>query len=137
MSSLVYTLGGMRRKGGMVTIEIVQPPALGLGVACGSCRIFMEQAGVPVELGEEDYPKEMREMAQGLRRWVDEMLRAYPGQIRIRLIQGLSVLGLWRQIRHRLRPLPGFLVDGRWAVAGWEPEKVESIIRARIAGLQA
>lgn len=118
-----------------VRLEIVVPPIMEAGVGCGTCRAFMEQAGLPVENGQEDYPEELIHMARRLGEWVQCLRARYPEGLKVELVDGLSPRGIWKQLRHGLRPLPGFLVDGKRALAGWDLEKVEAVIRERMMEL--
>lgn len=118
-----------------VTLEIVLPPILQAKVGCPTCRTFMQQAGLPLEGDFEDYPEEFAEMARRLAEWVEGLRISYAETLKVELVDGLSPRGLWKQLRHKLRALPGFLVDGVRVSAGWNLEQVEGDIKMRMLEL--
>lgn len=111
-----------------VTLEIVVPPVMATMVGCRACREFMREVGLPTELGGEDYPSDLKELSRKLSNWINKIQQSYQGRIKLELIDALSPLGIWKQLKHGLRPLPGFVVQRKHAVSGFEPEKVESIL---------
>lgn len=113
---------------GQVILEIVLPPVMATAVGCGACREFMEEAGLPTELGGDDYPAELRELWGRLSQWIREIQESHGGRIKVEVIDGLSPMGLWKQLRHGIRRLPGFVVQRRHAISGFEPQKVEALL---------
>ena len=113
---------------GQVILEIVLPPVMATAVGCGACREFMEEAGLPTELGGEDYPAELRELWGRLSQWIREIQESHGGRIKVEVIDGLSPMGLWKQLRHGIRRLPGFVVQRTHAISGFEPQKVEALL---------
>gem|GEM_PF-1508460 len=120
---------------GFVSIQIVVPPILEAGVGCWACRNFMEQAGVPLGSSVEDYPEELRMMALRLDQLLERIRCNSPQAIGVELVDALSPRGLWKQIRHGLRPLPGFLLNGRKLFCGWDLDEAEALIMERIGHL--
>lgn len=118
-----------------MTLEIVIPPILEPEVGCWACRNFMEQAGLPLRSKGEDYPLELLLMSSKLAQWLERIRDTYPQALKLELVDGLSPLGIWKQIRHGLRPLPGFLLNGKKVFSGWDLDRAEALIRVRMSDL--
>ncbi len=120
---------------GFVSIQIVVPPILEAGVGCRVCRSFMHQAGLALRSSEEDYPEELRLLALRLAQLLERIRRSSQQTLRVELVDGLSPGGIWKQIRYGLRPLPGFLLNGRKLFCGWDLDEAEALIMERIGNL--
>lgn len=118
-----------------VTLEIIVPPILEPGVGCWACRSFMEQAGLPLGSSGEEYPEELVLMASKLSQWLDRMRESHPQALKLELVDALSPRGIWKQIRHGLRALPGFLLNGKKVFCGWDLDKAEALIEVKIREL--
>ncbi len=135
MPGVLYPLEGVSLEMTRVSLEVVVPPFWEAGVGCRTCRTFMEQAGLATQSGREEYPEELLSMARNLSHWLDGIQANYPQVLKVELVDGLSPLGIWKQLRHRLRPLPGFILNGVRVCCGWDLGKAESLIRDRMRDL--
>ena len=75
-----------------------------------------------------EYPEDWKEAVGILYNWMWELSSLYQHRIRIHVIDAISPLGLWKQIRHRAYHFPAFIVDRRHTYMGWDPEQLESLI---------
>ncbi len=112
-----------------IRLEIITPLLTALR-PCMSCERLMEaQLGdrVRLEMAQE-YPAELREETERLRRWVEELLRRYGNELQVRLLDPLSLEGFWKCLRHRVRRYPTFIIQGRRRVTGWDRTALEKVL---------
>ena len=109
-----------------IRLEIITPLPTTLR-PCLSCERLMEaQLGDQVHLEMlREYPPELREEAERLRLWVEDLLRRYGNELQVRLLDPQSLEGLWKCLRHRVRRYPAFIVQGRRRVNGWDRAALE------------
>ncbi|MEW6115053.1 MAG: hypothetical protein AB1664_23190 [Thermodesulfobacteriota bacterium] len=118
-----------------VLLEVITPTLVSLKLDCRACGVIFSQAGVHQASHAascDEYPEEWRETIMRLTDALEEISRLYRHRVRIRFIDAQSPLGLWKQLRHRIRQVPAFIVDGKNACAGWDTRRLESLIDARL-----
>ncbi|NPA27407.1 MAG: hypothetical protein GXO36_07410 [Chloroflexi bacterium] len=108
---------------------------------CRHCEAFLRHTDVEVmyRIYEEDfnaYPEPWKTEYEHLRQWVRAFQAFYGPWVRLRWIDVQSPLGLWKRLRYRLRPLPGFLVEDGARFCGWDAEPalhqhLSQLLRAR------
>ena len=98
---------------------------------CRRCEILFDQ----VELGKksrqkemEEYPSDLKEEYAKLSEWTRELTRLYKHRLLIRLIDVQSPLGIYKSLRHRIRTYPTFIVEGKEIYAGWDKDRLESLL---------
>ena len=98
---------------------------------CRRCEILLDQ----VELGKksrqkevEEYPSDLKEEYAKLSEWTQELTRLYKHRLLIRLIDVQSPLGIYKSLRHRIRTYPTFIVEGKEIYAGWDKDRLESLL---------
>ena len=118
-----------------VLVEIVAPVMWGMDLSCRGCGIAFDAAGLKKRDQKaclDSYPEEWRIAAGHLSDWIRDITRLYRHRIKIRLIDAQSPLGLWKQIRHKVRKCPAFIVDRKKTYVGWDSRALEAIIDERI-----
>jgi len=113
-----------------VRLEIVTK-MLTLFGQCRRCEIVFDQ----VDLGKksrqrdmEEYPSDLKEEDTKLSEWIRELTRLYKHRLLIRLIDVQSPLGIYKSLRHRIRTYPTFIVEGKETYAGWDRDRLESLL---------
>jgi len=120
-----------------VLVEIVAPVLWSMDMSCRGCGIAFDVAG----LKEKDrsacldsYPEEWKIATAHLSDCIREISRLYRHRVKIRLIDAQSPLGLWKQIRHKVRKCPAFIIDRKETYVGWDSRELETVIDQRIHG---
>ncbi len=94
------------------------------------------QSGIGEKVHQEimrDYPADVLADHVRLSDWVVELVERYGPDIRIRVIDPQSGLGLWKSVRHWVRRYPTFIINGRAKYSGWDKESLDTAIRAALA----
>jgi hypothetical protein len=82
-----------------------------------------------------EYPEDLKETTDRLCRWLGNISALYQHRLRVRVIDPLSPLGIWKQLRHGVRRFPAFIVDRRHTLVGWDADRLESIIDRCLQGM--
>jgi len=113
-----------------IRLEIVTKTLTFFG-QCRRCEILYDQ----VELGKmsrqkeiEEYPSDLKEEYVKLWEWIRELTRLYKHRLLIRLIDVQSPLGIYKSLRYRIRTYPTFIVEGKETYAGWDKDRLESLL---------
>ena len=119
-----------------IRLEIVTKMLTSFG-QCRRCQILFDQ----VELGKksrekelEEYPSDLKEEDAKLWEWIRELTRLYKHRLLIRLIDVQSPLGIYKSLRYRIRTYPTFIVEGKEIYAGWDKDRLESLLDRYIKG---
>jgi hypothetical protein len=118
-----------------VIVEVVAPMLSGNILACRSCSVIFKQSGfedVNKKYCLEEYPPDFREGAAKLADCLGELSRLYKHRISFRMIDPMSPLGIWKQLRHRVFRTPAFIVDRRLTCTGLDTLKLEALIDERL-----
>jgi hypothetical protein len=94
---------------------------------------MFSQSGIGDQVRQEimkEYPTDMLEEHIRLSDWVVELVQQYGPEVRIRVIDPQSGLGLWKSLRHRVRKYPTFIINGREKCSGWDKESLDAAIQA-------
>jgi len=119
-----------------IRLEIVTKMLTSFG-QCRRCQILFDQ----VDLGKksrqkelEEYPSDLKEEDAKLWEWIRELTRLYKHRLLIRLIDVQSPLGIYKSLRYRIRTYPTFIVEGKEIYAGWDKDRLESLLDRYIKG---
>ncbi len=115
-----------------INLEVIAPLAAGMN-HCQSCQVFIDDADISKRVQDEElksYPEDMWRDYARLSQMVRDLSARYGDQLRIVLVDPHSPMGLWKSLRHRIRSYPTFIVNGRAKYAGWDPDALESVLRA-------
>jgi hypothetical protein len=121
-----------------VMIEVVAPMFMSFQLHARGFGTILRQLGLQRDLLDDpsnQYPEDWKEALTILSRWMGEISSLYRHRVRILLIDALSPLGLWKQIRYGLHRFPAFIVDRKSTYVGWDAETLESLIDERIRQL--
>ncbi len=118
-----------------ILIEVVAPMLWSMDMSCRGCGIAFDAAGLKNSDQAsclDSYPDEWKESADYLSNWIRDISKLYRHRIKIRIIDAQSPLGLWKQLRYRVRKLPAFIIDSRRTYMGWDNRELENIIDQEI-----
>jgi hypothetical protein len=119
-----------------VLVEIVAPLMWSTDISCRACGLALDTVGIRNKDQKaclDSYPEEWKEAVDTLSDLIRDIRRLYRHRVQIRIIDALSPLGLWRQLRHRVFRFPAFIVgDGRKTYIGWDCQELGAIIDEEI-----
>ncbi|HOG17047.1 MAG TPA: hypothetical protein PLB96_06855 [Syntrophales bacterium] len=117
-----------------VCVEVVSTLFTSLG-NCRHCDLLFQESGVGPAVQEDDqnaYPPQFHEEWKRLREILLELKHLYQHRIDFRLVEADSLLGLYKAVRHRFRKYPTFILDKKDVYTGWNIEKIENLLDARL-----
>lgn len=97
---------------------------------------MFSQSGIGEKVNQEimrEYPADLLADHLRLSDWVVELVAQYGPDIRIRVIDPQSGLGLWKSLRHWVRRYPTFIINGRHKHSGWDKESLNAALVAATA----
>ena len=118
-----------------VLIEVIAPVLWGMDMSCRGCGLAFDAAGLKDKERKsalESYPEEWKEAADYLSQLIKHISHLYRHRIRISVIDAQSPLGLWKQIRYRVRKFPAFIIDRKETYVGWDNKELEAVIDQQI-----
>ncbi len=98
---------------------------------CGHCRLVFAEAGMDRKINEKElveYPSDLKEEYLELSDWIRELVRLYKHRLLIRLIDVQSPLGIYKNLRYRIRTYPAFIVERKEVYTGWDKGQLEKIL---------
>ncbi len=125
----------------MATINLVVIAPLVSGVkGCQRCAAFIDDAGVSERVLQDELnsvPEEVWRDYARLSGLVRELAGRYGAQLRIRLVDPRSPMGIWKSLRHWVRHYPAFIVNGRQKYIGWDRDALERLLQSNGAAAAA
>jgi hypothetical protein len=118
-----------------ISIEVVMPLITALEFRCSRCAPLVSELDVHqhyLDDCENEYPEDWKQDLSKLSDCLRKISETYKHRVRIKIIDAQSPLGLWKQLRHRLSGAPAFVVDGKHACVGWDMDRLEELVDARI-----
>ncbi len=76
-----------------------------------------------------EYPAELLDEHRRLSAWITELSQRYGKDIKIRLIDPQSGLGVWKLLRYWIRGYPAFVVNGKEKYIGWDKDALDTILQ--------
>jgi hypothetical protein len=98
---------------------------------CAHCEVLFGQAGLDKKFHQremEEYPPDLKEEHLRLSNWIRELTHLYKHRVVIKLIDVQSLMGIYKSFRHRIRTYPTFIVEGKETCAGWDKNRLESLL---------
>ncbi len=118
-----------------VIVEIIAPMLTAMEFGCSRCELVFSQVGAQQSYRRtcaDEYPEEWKRDSERLAEMLARISELYKHRVRFRLIDAQSLPGLWKQIRHRIRKLPAFVVEKRDVCSALSLEKLEALIDRHI-----
>ncbi len=114
-----------------ILIEVITPTLANLEIGCHGCQVFMGLSGIRSrnrKASSQEFPPGVYEGNQRIIECLNELHSLYRDRIRVRIIDALSLEGLWKQLRHRVFHLPAWIVDGHVSYSGLDPCRLSALI---------
>lgn len=118
-----------------IRIEVVMPLITAIEFKCSRCAPLVNDLDARKRYlsdCENEYPEDWKQDIARLGDCLQKISEIYKHRVRIKVIDAQSPLGLWKQLRHRLSRTPAFVVDGRDVCVGWNIDRLEELVDARI-----
>ena len=118
-----------------IELEIVAPMLSTVEMSCRRCGLVLDSLGLTHQYRNactSEYPEDWKQAVEFLSGWIREITSLYRHRMRIRVIDALSPLGLWKLVRHRVFRFPAFIIDQKQTYVGWDPRQLEAILDERI-----
>jgi hypothetical protein len=108
---------------------------------CTHCEVVWQETGFSRGVREEQaasaLPPEMLKDYQAVSDWVRHLVRAYGDRVVLKVIDAVSLEGVWKTTRHGLRRYPAVIVAGRESFAGADFSAAEAAIARHLAPVGA
>lgn len=107
---------------------------------CKNCSPIFESVGLKSKFHNKEineYPVDVKEEVLRLSDWIRELSQRYPYQIQIKIIDAVSILGIYKKLRHRIKELPAFVVNRQETYYGWDKEALETILNRHLQVVSA
>jgi hypothetical protein len=118
-----------------IYIEVVAPMLSSVEISSWRFNFMLSYTGLKSKYRSaciDEYPDDWKWAVDYVSQWLQEISYLYRHRIQIRVIDAMSPLGLWKQIRYRLFRFPAFIVDKKRTYIGWDPQELEALIDERI-----
>lgn len=99
--------------------------------SCGHCELVFNEADMDRKIHEKElseYPSDLKEEFLRLSDWIRELTHLYKHRLFIRLIDAQSPLGIYKNLRYRIRSFPAFVVEKKEAYTGWDKGQLEKVL---------
>ena len=108
---------------------------------CTHCEVVWKETGYSRGVREEQVatalPPEMLKDYQAVSDWVRHLLQVYCDQVLLKVIDAVSLEGVWKTTRYGLRGYPAVIVAGRERFVGADFSAAEAAIARRLAPVPA
>jgi len=79
---------------------------------CKNCRLVFEEVGLKSKFHNQEineYPDDIKDEVLRLSDWIRDLVRRFPNDVQFKIIDAMTLLGVYKILRHRIRKLPGFI----------------------------
>ncbi len=114
-----------------VKIDVISPLLMAFELHWDRWKSTFSQDTLPRRFRKQqfdEYPEEFREKCFLLSEWIKELKEIYRHRLQIRILDAQSPIGLFKQLQHRIKYFPAFIVEGKYQYTGWDREELEDII---------
>ena len=102
---------------------------------CKNCRLVFEEVGLKSKFHNQEinqYPDDIKEEVLRLSDWIRDLVRRFPNDVQFKIIDAMTPLGVYKILRHRIRKLPGFIIEHRKTYSGWDSKALEALINQHL-----
>lgn len=118
-----------------IMVEVVSMMLTVQTEECKNCRGVFESIGLKSKFADREineYPSDLKEEVLRLSNWIRELTQRYPNQIQVKVIDAVSILGIYKKLRHHIKKLPAFIVDHRETYSGWDKKALDTILNQHL-----
>jgi hypothetical protein len=105
-------------------------------IQCWGCETAFGLGALTNKLHNEQlnaFPAEWKQEAAVLAEWTQRLRQRFGRRVRVRLVDAMSLRGVWLSLRHNLHRYPAFIIGGRARLVGLDVEQVDTLIAAALA----
>ena len=102
---------------------------------CKNCRLVFEEVGLKSKFHNQEineYPDDIKDEVLRLSDWIRCLVRRFPNDVQFKIIDAMTPLGVYKILRHRIRKLPGFIIEHRKTYSGWDSKALEALINQHL-----
>ena len=102
---------------------------------CKNCRLVFEEVGLKSKFHNQEinqYPDDIKAEVLRLSDWIRDLVQRYPNNVQFKIIDAMTPLGVYKILRHRIRKLPGFIIEHRKTYSGWDSKTLEALINQHL-----
>jgi hypothetical protein len=102
---------------------------------CKNCRLVFEEVGLKSKFHNQEineYPDDIKDEVLRLSDWIRNLVRRFPNDVQFKIIDAMTPLGVYKILRHRIRKLPGFIIEHRKTYSGWDSKALEALINQHL-----
>jgi hypothetical protein len=102
---------------------------------CKNCRLVFEEVGLKSKFHNQEineYPDDIKDEVLRLSDWIRDPVRRFPNDVQFKIIDAMTPLGVYKILRHRIRKLPGFIIEHRKTYSGWDSKALEALINQHL-----
>jgi len=102
---------------------------------CKNCRLVFEEVGLKSKFHNQEinqYPDDIKDEVLRLSDWIRDLVRRFPNDVQFKIIDAMTLLGVYKILRHRIRKLPGFIIEHRKTYSGWDSKALEALINQHL-----
>jgi hypothetical protein len=104
---------------------------------CQHCEVAFGQAGLGDRLhrdqARQSLPTDLRQEFAAVSNWIHHLLDRHGRAVDVRVIDAVSLHGIWKSLRYRTRTYPVVVVDGEDLYIGQNLSLAEADIERRVA----
>lgn len=98
---------------------------------CQHCEVVWKQIGLGDRMHEEQrasglLPPDLTSEYQAISDWVVDAAGRYGERLSIQLIDAVSLEGVWKALRYRLRRFPAFIIGDQKPIAGFDRARLDA-----------
>lgn len=104
---------------------------------CLHCEVVWHEAGLGRHIRAEQrraglLPPELAAEYAAIADWAQRALQCYGGRLAISVVDAASLAGVYHALRRRIRRFPAFVIEGREVIPGFDPERLDAALAARL-----
>jgi hypothetical protein len=107
---------------------------------CQHCEVVWQQVGIGDRFRAERreaglLPADLAAVYSDIADWAFDALARYGGRLSIKPVDAVSLEGVWKSLRYRVRRFPAFLFADGDRVIGFDRARLDAALSARLAPL--
>jgi hypothetical protein len=104
---------------------------------CQHCELVWQQVGLGDRFRAERrqsglLPRELAAEYARISDWIYDAFGRYDDRLTIRLIDAVSLEGIWKALRHRTRRFPAFIFSDGERISGFDRPRLDAALAARV-----